>query len=386
VSAAAIALQVVLPTLWDGFQIVGSDPTLTSTDGATNAVLLGAILVVLTTIVNAYGVKLMSTINSIGVAIELVAVVLLVIALLTQAVRGPDVVLHQTGAAPGGSYFGAFIISALMAAYVMVGFDSAGELSEETKNPRQTAPRAIIRALCAAGVGGALLLLVGLMAAPSLTDGRLATEGLPYVLTTALGSTVGKLFLVCVAIAVCVCTLAIQTAATRMMFSMSRDGMLPGSKALSKVNATTGTPVLPAVAVGVLAVAILLVNVGEATAFIDLTSVCIVMLYGAYLMVTGPLLVRRLRGEFAVPDREGLFSLGRWGLPVNILAVVYGALMMINLAWPRASVYDPEGGHWYLQYFSLLFVAAALLIGWVAFLSMGSRRRMPAATPAGAEA
>src|SRR4029079_18211560 len=127
-------------------------------------------------------------------------------ALLTQAVRGPQVVLHQTGAAPG-SYFAAFLVSALMAAYVMVGFDSAGELSEETRDPRRTAPRAIVRALLVAAVGGAALLIAGLMAAPSLTDGRLALEGLPYVLTTALGTTVGKLFLVCVSVAICVCTL-----------------------------------------------------------------------------------------------------------------------------------------------------------------------------------
>jgi hypothetical protein len=36
---------------------------------------------------------------------------------------------------------------------------------------------------------------------------------------------------------------------------------------------------------------------------------------------------------------------------------------MVNLAWPRAAVYDPAGGHWYLQYFSLLFVGGSLLIG-----------------------
>src|SRR4051812_44533983 len=55
VSAAAIALQVVLPSIWSGFQIVGGDPALTSRSGATNAVLMGAILVALTTVVNAVG-------------------------------------------------------------------------------------------------------------------------------------------------------------------------------------------------------------------------------------------------------------------------------------------------------------------------------------------
>lgn len=364
VSAAAIALQVVLPTLWSSFQLVGSDPSLASSDGATNAVLLGVILITFTTIINAIGVQLMSRINMIGVTCELVGVVALIILLFTHAERGPSAVLHQTGAAPG-SYFSAFIISSLMAAYVMVGFDSAGELSEETKEPRRTAPRAILRALTVSGIGGGLLLLAGILAAPSLTDGELAAGGLPYVLTSSLGDTVGKLFLADVAIAVCVCTLAIQTAATRMMFSMSRDRVLPGHGALGHVSPTTGTPVLPAVVVGVLSAAILLVNVGEASLFTALTSVCIVMLYGAYLLVTVPMLVRRLRGEWT--PEPGQFSLGRWGLPVNLLAVGYGTMQMINLAWPRAAVYDPAGGHWYLQYFALLFVGGSLLVGVVAY-------------------
>src|SRR3954471_1595146 len=363
VAAAAIALQVVLPTLWSGFQLVGSDPSLTSSDGATNAVLLGALLIVATTIVNAVGVRAMSRINSVGVTCELIGVVALVVLLFTHAERGPAAVTHQTGAATGG--LGAFIVSALMAAYVMVGFDSAGELSEETRDPRRTAPRAILRALVTSAVGGALLLLGAIPAAPSLTDGKLATGGLPYVLTSSLGDTVGKVFLADVTIAICVCTLAIQTAATRMMFSMSRDRVLPGHGSLGRINPVTRTPVLPAVVVGVLSAAILVVNVGEASLFTALTSVCIVMLYGAYLMVTVPMLVRRLRGEWAT--EPGRFSLGRWGLPVNVVAVAYGALQMLNLAWPRAAVYDPAGGHWYLQSFSLLFVGGALAVGGVAY-------------------
>lgn len=381
VSAAAIALQVVLPTLWSSFQLVGSDPSLASSDGATNAVLLGVILITFTTIINAIGVQLMSRINVIGVTCELIGVVALVLLLFTHAERGPSAVLHQTGAAPGG-YFSAFIISSLMAAYVMVGFDSAGELSEETKDPRRTAPRAILRALTASGVGGALLLLAAILAAPSLTDGQLATGGLPYVLTSSLGDTVGKVFLADVTIAICVCTLAIQTAATRMMFSMSRDRVLPGHGVLGRVSPVTGTPVLPAVVVGVLAAAILLVNVGEASLFTALTSVCIVMLYGAYLMVTVPMLVQRLRGTWR--PQPGHFSLGRWGLLVNLLAVAYGALQMVNLAWPRASVYDPAGGHWYLQYFSLLFVGGSSLVGLAAYALHRRELTADAAAPSAA--
>jgi urea carboxylase system permease len=368
VAAAAIALQVVLPSIWTGFQLVPGGSSLTSTTGATNAVLLGTILIGVTTIISATGVKLTSTINSVGVTCELAGVALLVSLLFVHARRGPGVVLHTTGVSPHG-YFWAFLISALMAAYVMYGFDSAGELSEETKSPRRTAPRAIIRALAVSGIGGALLLLSALMAAPSLTDGKLATEGLPYVLTSRLGTGLGKAFLIDVAVAITVCTLAIQTAATRLIFSMARDRMLPFSSRLSKVSARTGTPILPTIVVGVVAAAILLVNVGQAQLFLAVTSVAVVVVYLAYLLVTVPMLIRRFRGW---PGAEAApFSLGRYGLAVNIGAVAYGIFMTVNIGWPRAIVY---GTSWYLQYFTLLFLAGVVACGVLAYAAGGGRQ------------
>jgi urea carboxylase system permease len=378
VSAAAIALQVVMPTIWSGFQIVGGNPSLATSTGASNAVVLGTILIALTTTINAIGIKLMSRINSIGVTCELIGVAALVSLLFVHAKRGPGAVLHQTGAPAHTGYFGVFIVSALMAAYVMVGFDSAGELSEETKNPRRTAPRAIIKALTASGIGGGLLLLAAIMAAPSLTNGQLATNGLPYVLTARLGSTVGKIFLVDVTVAICVCTLAIQTAASRMMFSMSRDRALPFSRSLAKVSSVTGAPIAPALVVGVLSAALLLVNVGKPALFTDLTSACIVTLYAAYLFVTVPMLVRRLRGGIGGETDGEIFSLGRWGLLVNIAAVLYGGLMTVNMAWPRASVYNPTGGSWYLQWFSVL-LAGTFVTGAVAYAYLRRENRLVAA-------
>ncbi len=162
-------------------------------------------------------------------------------------------------------------------------------------------------------------------------------------------------------------TLAIQTAACRMLFSMARDSQLPFSARLSKVNARTGMPTAPALTVGALAAALLLLNFASPDAFLAIGTTCIVMLYLAYAMVTGPLLLRRVRGEFTVQgtDETGarLFSLGRWGVPVNALALVYGLVMTVNLAWPRAAVYDPAGGHWYFQWFTVLFLVVTLVAG-----------------------
>ncbi|NJC72240.1 amino acid permease [Planosporangium thailandense] len=374
VAAAAIAMQVVLPSIWDGFQLV-ADPT-------ANAVLLGSALLIATTLINAVGVRTMSVINSVGVTCELAGVVLLCVALFGHAERGPGVVLHPgPGAGHGTTYLWSFAISGLMAAYVLVGFDSAGELSEETKSPRRTAPRTILRALVVSGIGGALMLLATLMAAPSVTDGALGdpARGLPYVLTSRLGGTLGRVFLVDVAIAVTVCTLAIQTATTRMMFSMARDRVLPFSTALSRVNPRTRTPILPAVVVGVLAVGLLVLNVGNAAVFLALSSVCIMLLYLAYLMVTAPLLLARLRGRWS--RTHGLFCLGRWGLPVNAVAVVWGIGMAVNLAWPRAKVF---GADWYLRFFPELVLAGAVGVGAVAYATRRSEVRGGAAGRQGA--
>lgn len=373
-SAAAIALQVVLPNIWSGFQIIGEDPSLTSPSGAANAVLLGSVLLLLTTTINCIGVKWMSVVTTVGVVCELVGVVSIIGVLFVHAQRGPQVVFETNWDPSSGNYAWAWITSGLMAAYVMVGFGSAGELAEETKNPRQVAPKTIRQAISVSALGGGLLILGALMAAPSLTDGSLAQDGLPYVLNTVLSSPWGTVLLVDVAVAILVCTLAIQTAASRLMFSMARDHRLPFSRQLSAVNPITGTPFLPSIVVGAVCILVLLINVGNDAIFSTITSVCIILIYLAYLLVTAPLFVRRLKGwpnnDRSLVRLEGqkLFTLGRGvGLVVNLVAVAYGALMIINLAWPRAEIYNPSGELPVMQWAGPISIAASVVFGLFAF-------------------
>nr|WP_238431810.1 amino acid permease [Streptomyces cavernae] len=383
VAAAAIAAQAVLPGIWSGFQIVGgagADPSVGSPTGAQNAVLLGCVLLVITTVVNILGIRQMAAATSIGVAIEIVGVIALVLVLFFLPERGPQVVTHHTGWEGNGGYIGAFLASSLMAAYVMVGFDSAGELAEETHSPRRTTPRTILRALIISGIGGALLILSGLMAASSLTDGNLATGGLSWVLTDRLGDVLGRLLLCCVAVAVFACTLAVQTSGARMIYSMAREGALPFHRHLAKVSDRTGTPIITSVVVGVGAAIALVVNLRQAAIFTALASLCIAMLYLAYLGVTLPQLVARIRHR-GLPegvDESGrpLFSLGRWGLLVNTLAVLYGAGMTVNLIWPRPEIYDLTEGTWWLRWSALLFIGLTLAVGAAYFLARRLHHRI----------
>ncbi len=322
IAAVALAYQLTLPQISSVFQFVGdgSGPY----DKPANAVLLAAVLILFTTLVNAFGVQLMARINTAGVFLELIATVVLIVLLGVNVVRGPDVVLDTAGTGDGQSagYLGAFLVASLASAYVMYGFDTAASLGEESLDPSRNAPRAIIRAIVASFVLGGLILILALMSVSSLKGDRISTDGLQYVVLDVLGPTAGQAMLWCVLIAVTVCALAVHTAAVRLAFAMARDNNLPGSARLARVSPRFGTPVLPTVIIGVLALAILVVNIRQPQIFTVVTSIGIIMIYVAYLLVTGPMLVARLRGRWK--PVEGKFSLGRWGLPVNILAVLWG--------------------------------------------------------------
>jgi hypothetical protein len=140
--------------------------------------------------------------------------------------------------------------------------------------------------------------------------------------------------------------------------------------------------------VGVLAAGVLVVNIHQGSLFLALSSVCIVMLYLAYLFVTVPLLLKRLKGwpvgtaEYTTDSGGKLFSLGRWGVLINAGAVLYGLAMMTNLAWPRAAVYNPFDGAAYLQWLAPLFVAGSVIVGALVYARFRRRILGLAATPA----
>ena len=227
----------------------------------------------------------------------------------------------------------------------MYGFDTAGSLAEETANPRRNAPRAILQALGAAGVLGFLLLLGALMAAPDLTAAGLGRidGGLPSIVTAALGGTIGRLLLGAVIFAIFVCALAVQAGAVRLVFAMARDRLLPFSRALALVSPVSKTPILPVIVVGAAAMAILVANINLPKLVELVTMIAVLWANLAYLIVTAALLRKRLHGwPGARAGEAGVFALGRFGIPVNVAALLWSSFMVINVGWPRVAVYGAE--------------------------------------------
>ncbi len=309
-----------------------------------NAVFIALVSIVLCTLINVAGVRLVSIINNIGVAAEIIGMIGFALILLifknhqpiSFLFTGPHTSL-QTAAQPwtpiiGNNYGGAFLAALFMSLFVIYGFDTAGTLGEETKNPQATAPRGVLWSIGLSFIAGLLFLggtLLSIQNYPkieSIAQGANFLQALPTIIQVALGSFWGNVYLGVVFVAVFVCTLAIQSATIRLMFSMGRDGRLPFGKVWGSVNQNFHTPVWAAVAVAVLAALPFLVS----TAIGVIVTAATGMIYLSYFMNNVASLGARLRGW---PRTKAPFNLGRWGLLINVLALIYGGLMIINFLW-----------------------------------------------------
>ena len=309
-----------------------------------NGVFIALVAIVIGTIINVAGVRLVSIINNIGVVAELIGMFGFALILLLfnnhQSVSflftGPHTSL-QTAAQQwtpgfGNTYGGAFIAALFMSLFVIYGFDTAGTLGEETKNPQSAAPRGVLWSIGLSFIAGLLFLggtLLSIKDYPKIegiAGGSNFLQALPTIIQDALGPFWGNVYLFVVFIAVCVCMLAIQSATIRLMFSMGRDGRLPFGKVWGSVNHTFRTPLWAGVAVAILSMLPFLVS----SAIGVIVTAATGLIYLSYFMNNIASLDARLKGW---PRVKTPFSLGRWGLPINILALIYGGLMIINFLW-----------------------------------------------------
>ncbi|HUQ77436.1 MAG TPA: amino acid permease [Patescibacteria group bacterium] len=353
------AVAVIVAFVVDGIHAgpVGDVPFLDSKDptGLTSMfTFISMITLLATTLINAFGVRLLSALNNIGVATEILGMLVFALVLLFLANhQSPSVLLDSAGteAATGGNYLPAFALGMFMALFVVYGFDTAGTFGEETVDASRQAPRGVLWSVAISGLVGTVFLVAVILAIPSMPDAIAEGQALGFPIATTIqqtltydiggtGITVGEVYLFVILISVFVCTLAIQGAATRMMFSMSRDRHLPLGGLWSQVNATFRTPANAAIAVGILA-AIPILVIGPLGGF-SVSIAATGLIYLSYLLTNVGVLAARFRGW---PHRPAWFNLGRWGKVINIGAIAYGGLMLLNIAiWQDPALFGDFGG------------------------------------------
>src|ERR1700729_2135485 len=302
------------------------------------------ITLVVIAILNIYGVRLVAVINNTGVIFEILG--MFVFALILMAFhnhQGFHVVTNSAGFHVNGS---TFLAAMFMSLFVIYGFDTASTLAEETRDPRRNAPKAVLFSVIGAFIIGGVFLLGALVAIPNLGTAVKDGYGPAQIIEANFSTGFATTYLLVVSAAIFVCCLSILAATIRLCFGMSRDNQLPGSKFLSRVSPTLHTPVWSCVAVMVIAAVPFIQFSGAAIVAIAATG----MIYLSYFLGNLVILRARARGW---PRTKAPFKLGRWGMLVNIVALLYGGAMLVNFAWPRiASNPKPnqEGGILHLNF------------------------------------
>lgn len=123
---------------------------------------------------------------------------------------------------------------------------------------------------------------------------------------------------------------------SRQTFAFARDGGLPCSRLLYRVNSYTRTPVACVWASVLVAFALGLLAFAGPTAINAIFSLPVI---GQYLAFMIPIAARFAGGR---PWRAGPFSLGAWGLPVGIAAVLWQAFNIVVVSFPAAPTVTPD--------------------------------------------
>lgn len=294
------------------------------------------VLLLLMMAINMSGTKNLARVARIGFWCEIVSVIALGLYLLIFHRSQPFSVLFDNMGvfAADGSYTTAFMSAALMGLFMFFGFEACGNVAEEVKNPSKKIPLAMILSIVFGAISAIISVLGYLLSSPDLiniVNGKTA-DPIPAILNDALGDTGAKVFIVIAIIAMLSCILSLQAALSRLIFSFSRDNMLPGSEWMAKISKNS----VPDNAMVISCLLPLLVCVWvyfQPDNLSRITAFAVIGIYISFQMVVLAALRQRLNGW----KPAGEWSIGGWGMIVNILALAYGLAGIWLLSQPAES-------------------------------------------------
>jgi amino acid transporter len=317
--------------------------TLTGIEATADAIVVtGMVLVLVCAGAGAIGIGVLSRMVKAGIAAEIVASIGIGLALLF-VFREQDVsILTDTlgaEALSGGSVGAGMLAALAVGGWVFIGFDACVSAAEETRNAARHVPKAIWIALLSVATLVILNAVAATLAHPDPAS-VVAGEDLDPVTTavvTSFGSWSSKPFAAVVLIAFLACGMAAQALTARTMYSVARDGALPGSGFLRRVDRRR-VPIGAIIVTAVIACLGLLLGLHSA-AVGSLITFGTAGIYVAFLLIALAALIARVRGTW---KPAGRVQLGRMGVVINALAVLWLAFETVNIAWPRESLAPPD--------------------------------------------
>jgi amino acid transporter len=319
--------------------------------------LIALVLIAISTGLNLSGTRLLARVAMFGFLCELVGAIVVGGYLLIFARHQPLSVLVNTSFVhTDGHYWPAFLASSLAAMFCYYGFEACGDVAEETPDASRMIPKAMRLTIYIGGAAATWICLAFVLSIPDIGAVMSGRDADPIVtlLRAAMGETGFRAVIVVVLVSFLSCLLSLQAAASRLVFAYARDQMIFGSKYLSRMSPGHHVPANALVLMGAIPALIALSALWLEDAIATIISFAALGIYVSFQMIVLAALLARLKGW----RPAGPFTLGGWGLPVNVIALAYGVAAIINILWPRT----PDAP-WYTDYGMLVTTVAIVVLG-----------------------
>ena len=200
---------------------------------------ISIIIIWLITLIHKNGIKMVSYINNIGVITEIIGVILLILILGFFVTNGwEDFTISNMSNSANTSNIGfeSFALSILLGAWCLTGFEAAADMSEETKDPTKIVPKSIINSLLTSGFFGFIIIIFSIILLQKDIYKNGSENFLTDLLVNEFGVILYSVILLFVIAAIFACGVACMATASRLIFSMSRDSVLPNSSWLKSID------------------------------------------------------------------------------------------------------------------------------------------------------
>ena len=322
---------------------VGASPYLASMVGMEQssmlAVITALILIFTVTTLNLEGTRWLARVAMFGFLCELIGALLVGgYLLIFERHYNFSAVFDTFNINVDGSYWPAFFAASLGGMFQYYGFEACGDVAEETPNPSRAIPKAMRMTIYIGGAAAMFACLSLILAVPDMQKVLAGedTDPIVTIFNTAFGPVVSKLIMAVVMISFLSCLLSLQAAASRLLYAYAHDDMFAGSKLFRRVSEKHRVPSNAILLVAAVVSTLIILGYWMEHAITTIVSFAAVGIYLSFQMVVIAALIARARGW----KPSGAFRLGKFAWPVNIAALVYGVLAIINMMWPRSGDYN----------------------------------------------
>lgn len=240
----------------------------------------------------------------------------------------------------------ACMIGFITSAGSFAGGDAAAHMAEEIKNAPKILPRAMMWTIVANGGMGFIMLVTFLYTMGDVEAALASPTGFPIieVFRNVTGSTGGATALTSILVVAGIAgSLTAMAGTSRQIFAFARDKGLPANQWISRVPPGYDIPVNGVIVSALIACILHCINIGSAIAFNIILSIGAVSLLTSYIVSVGCITWRRLKG---MPLLETKFSLGKWGLAVNLASLAFLAVVLVFSFFPPIPNPPAESMNW----------------------------------------